>query len=159
MSTITRGRDIGKQLKSGNHARTVLGQSLIDLNSAYQTVQAYNPLGLSTTAPGEDAVTASSVEYLDGIRTRAESDFALIPATDDPLEQQFAAQIGFDIASIEAASKVTASLGTAFSDVVDTAKEIAKQAAAGLDKLGNTTKWLLIGVATLLVLAIVYKRT
>jgi hypothetical protein len=158
MSITTRGREIGKALKSGNHARTVLGQSLIDLNGAYNQVAAYNPLGISTTGSGEDTVTAAGVQYLDGIRTRAEADFALIPASDEPLDQKFAAQIGFDIASIEAASKVTASLGTAIDDAIDTSKNFFNKAIDAFNKLGNTMKWVVPGVAVLLVLAIIYKR-
>jgi len=158
MSITTRGREIGKALKHGNHARNVLGQSLVDLNGAYNQVAAYNPLGISTTGSGEDTVTAAGVQYLDGIRTRAEADFALIPASDEPLDQKFAAQIGFDIASIEAASKVTASLGTAIDDAVDTAKDTLKRAADAFSKLFASLKWLIPGLAVLLLLLVIYKR-
>jgi hypothetical protein len=140
-SALTRAAQIQPQVATGNAARMALGQGLTDLASAYSTVDAYNPLGLGTTGIASDAVTSTSTEYLDGIRTRAESDFAALPATDDPLPDAQAHQIAFDIASIETASNTVNDVlsTTALDDLAATARELPASLAKGI--LGGVPVW------------------
>lgn len=133
MASTARVAAIAAKLTTGNIARTALGQSLTDLSGAYTKIQAYNPagvMGLSTAdtwagflvgltpwnipaayeaskSGSAQSVSQATTDYLDGIRTRAESDFAALPATDDPLDPSVASQAAFDIGSIETATAVT----------------------------------------------------
>jgi len=102
MASAARVAALASQITSGNVARLALGQSLTDLGGAYTKVKDYNPtvagvsvadsvVGLDPLAVAAYLAAGSSgsasqvagqtTEYLDGIRTRAESDFAALPAT------------------------------------------------------------------------------
>jgi hypothetical protein len=149
MPSQARVAEIRSVLNSGNTARTLLGNALTLLHSAYQVTGTYNvgPLG--------SGVTAQNTEYLDGIRLRAESDYAALPASDDLLDSDVAGQVAFDIASIESATNQTITLlgaGTALGDLADSVVDTVKSAASGL--AGGLTPpggwWLWIGVAVFL---------
>ena len=124
MPAQARVTEIASAIPTGNAARLALGASLTQLSSAYASLAAYNPSGLPTTgllptgAYGTtDNVTAAGTDALDSIRTRAESDFAALPATDDLLPTDQCNQAAFDIASIETVTGQMATLGTAWGDV------------------------------------------
>jgi len=144
-------KELSPKLGTGNKARLALGQGLIDLNIAYQHVAEYNPTGVPTTGLFSDDVTAQGVDYLDGIRARAESDFALLPATDDPITLKLSNQVAFDIASIETASRVTNTLGTAMGDLSSTIND-------GVLSLKKKVLYVGIGLGILLALVIIAKR-
>jgi hypothetical protein len=131
MPAAARVAEIASAIPTGNAARLALGASLTQLSNAYASVAAYNPSGLPTTGLVSDDVTAQGTEYLDGIRTRAESDFAALPATDDLLPPAQANQAAFDIASIETATGQMATLGTAFGDLKATAADMVNAAVPG----------------------------
>ena len=146
-SALTRAAQIQPSVSTGNAARLALGQGLTDLSAAYSTVSAYNPLGLPTTSLTSDEVTESSTSYLDGIRSRAQLDFNVLPATDDPLPDTQSRQVAFDIASIETATGTinTVLATTAVGDAVSTAKELpsalAADIAAHVPSLSSVPTW------------------
>ncbi len=116
MSWRDRVGEIASLLDSGNTARTMLGQYLTLLSTAYDVTNTYQvgPLG--------EQPANQSREYLDGIRTRAESDFAKLQSNDDPLDPALANQIAFDIYSIEKATNQTIGIlggNTALGDLGD----------------------------------------
>jgi hypothetical protein len=181
MATAARVSDLASRITTGNLARVALGQSLTDLATAYTKVKSYNPtvLGISIpdslvgldpfAIPAYEAaggsgsatdVSNQTTEYLDGIRTRAESDFAALPATDDSLDPSVANQIAFDIASIETACGVTNSTlnQTALQDyadsVTDAVRDIVPNVAKGL--LGVIPWWVYVA-AGLVALALVWR--
>lgn len=149
---MTRVDEIASALGTGNKARSALGAALVQLNGAYGSVAAYNPDDLSTTGWGEDAVTVQGTEYLDGIRTRAESDFALLPADDYTLDASLNRQIAFDIASIETATKQMATLGTAWGDLLDTAAGLVPKPP------GGWSWWIIGAVVAAIVLLYLWKK-
>lgn len=179
MASAARVADLAGRITSGNLARLALGQSLTDLGRAYAQIKTYNPtlLGISipdavvgldplalpayAAAGGSGSATDVSnqtTEYLDGIRTRAESDFAALPATDDPLPTTTARQIAFDIGSIETACGTTNSTlnQSALQDyadsVTDAVRDIMPTVAKGL--LGVIPWWVYVA-AGVVVLALI----
>jgi hypothetical protein len=116
MPSMARVGEIASVLDNGNTARELLGGALTLLSTAYEVTDTYQvgPLG--------EQPANQNREYLDGIRLRAESDFAKLPATDEPLEAKMANQIAFDIASIESATNQTVDVlggNTALGDLGD----------------------------------------
>jgi|WetSurMetagenome_2_1015567.scaffolds.fasta_scaffold338824_2 hypothetical protein len=157
-SLTVRTNEIALSLTTGNLARNALGTALVSLSSAYANVKAYNPLGLPTTGFLDDSVSSTSIEYLDGIRTRAEADFKMIPASNSPFDMKLTKQVAFDIASIEKASGVTATLGTATGDMVEAAKDAVKDAGSFLKTLEKHIAYIAAGIGALLVLVILARR-
>lgn len=128
MASAARVAALASRITTGNLARLALGQALSDLSAAYGKVHEYNPTILGISIPdilvglnpfaipayelaggsGSAAdVSKQTIEYLDGIRSRAESDFATLSADDSPLDASTANQIAFDVGSIETATGVT----------------------------------------------------
>jgi len=89
-----------------------------------------------------DQVAFAARQMLDGIRSRAESDLAGLPATDSPLDPTMANQVAFDLASMEHISKLTVEIlpQTSTEDLVDSEAETAKKA---LKKVGDEVRHLL----------------
>lgn len=154
MSWRDRVGEIASLLDSGNTARTMLGQYLTLLSTAYDVTNTYQvgPLG--------EQPANQSREYLDGIRTRAESDFAKLQPNDDPLDPTLANQIAFDIYSIEKATNQTIDIlggNTALGDLADSIGDALK------DPLGWVPKppggwWVWAAVAVAFVLFIRFKK-
>jgi hypothetical protein len=158
MASAARVETLAAGITTGNIARVALGQSLSDLSTAYITVQNYgsthadalaalgNPVAaLSSPGGSAGAAAEQGQEYLDGIRTRAQSDFDTLQATDDPLDPSAARQIAFDIASIETASGIinstlnTSPLQDLADDITNAARSILPDPAKLL--LGAIPWW------------------
>jgi hypothetical protein len=148
-SLITRSREIAPLITGGDVARGMLGQYLVLLSSAYDVVKTYDPLSLA------DEITDQGKEYLDGIRLRAEKDYALIPSGNAPLESKLQNQIAFDIASIEEATHQTLDIfnQTVFEDAKDWGIGLVKDAADKLPDLlpSSTTVWWFVAGLVVLV--------
>jgi hypothetical protein len=192
MASAARVAAIAAKLTTGNIARVALGQSLTDLSGAYAKVQAFNPagpMGLSAAdtwagflvgldpwnipaayqASGKtgsaQTISEATTDYLDGIRTRAESDFAALPATDDPLDSSVASQTAFDIGSIETATGVTATTlpQSALQDLTDQVTQSVRDIVPSLAKpLLGAIPWyayaIVMAVAIVLFLGLWKKR-
>jgi hypothetical protein len=182
MASAARVAALASQITSGNVARLALGQSLTDLGGAYTKVKDYNPtvagVSVADSVVGLDPlavpaylaagssgsasqVAGQTTEYLDGIRTRAESDFAALPATDDPVPDATARQVAFDIGSIETACGVTNSTlnQSALQDYADSVTDAIRDAVPTVAKglLGVVPWWVYVGAA-LVVLALLWSR-
>lgn len=180
MASTARVQSLATGLTTGNIARVALGKSLTDLSTAYSKVQSYNPtlLGLSIpdfivgldpfAIPAYEAaggsgsagdVARQTTEYLDGIRTRAQSDFDALPASDDPLDAGVAAQIAFDIGSIETATGVTNSTlnQSALQDYADSVTDAVNSIVPAIGKglLGVVPWWAYVAIG-LVVLALIW---
>lgn len=156
MSTITRGREIAALIDGGNTAREMLGRALVLLSSAYELIGTYDPLGVA------DSITSQGTEYLDGIRTRAEADYKLIPEGNAQLDDKLRAQIGFDIASIETATRQTLELNsqTVFGDALDAAVGKATEIADKLPDLlpSSSSVWIFVALAIGFVLWLKFRK-
>ena len=177
MASAARVAELAAGITTGNIARVALGQGLTDLSAAYAKVQAYNPSFLGISLPhwatawdplvpvayiaaggtGDPSQVAGvATEYLDGIRTRAQSDFASLPATDDPLDSATASQIAFDLASIETATGVTNQTlnQSALQDLTDSTMDVLRKALPNPGKLLPTIPWyvFVIGAAIVVLL-------
>ena len=140
--------ELASTVSTGNLARTILGRALTALSDAYS---------LTDNQTGQ--VQAAGAAYLDGIRIRAEADFAALPATDDPLPTSTANQIGFDLASIETATGVLTDVSSisAFSDAISGIGDAVKSVGAGFSA---GEKWLfaLVVAATIFVFVVKVKK-
>jgi hypothetical protein len=178
MASAARVAKLAAGITTGNVARLALGQGLTDLSAAYTKVQGYNPSFLGISLPhwatawdplvpvayvaaggtGDPSqVAAVSTEYLDGIRTRAQSDFAALPTTDDPLDSATASQIAFDIGSIETATGVINQTlnQSALQDLADSTTDVLKGfVPSALKPLLEPVPWYVYLVAGLVVLAL-----
>jgi hypothetical protein len=184
MASAARVADLAGKLTTGNCARVALGQSLTDLSGAYTKVENYNPagpMGLSTAdvwagilvglepwnipaayeaskTGSAQSVSDATKSYLDGIRTRAQSDFDGLAATDDPLDSATANQIAFDIGSIETATGVTNSTlnQTAVQDLADDVSQSLRDIVPNLAKplIGAIPWWVYAAGGIVLALVI-----
>jgi hypothetical protein len=115
---------------------------------------------LPTTSITSDEVTESSTSYLDTVRSRAEIDFAALPATDESLPDAQAHQVAFDIASIESASGTINNIlsTTALDDLEQTVRELPADLAAGIGNAIPAWLYLLLALVTVAVVAGLYGK-
>lgn len=112
--------EIASVLDTGYTARQFLGKALVQLSAAYDVAKTYQvgPIGEDQTKAG--------VQYLDGIRIRAEAEYRKIPESSEPLDRNQAQQVAFQIYSIEQATNVTIDVlggNTALGDLADSMRD------------------------------------
>lgn len=154
MPNMGRVAEIASTLDSGYTARALLGKALTILHSAYERTDSYQsgPLGAQEANQNR--------EYLDGIRIRAESDYAKIPETDEPLASNLANQVAFDIASIESAVGQTMDIlaGSAIGELGTSILDAGKGLAKGWSGLIPWWVWLLAAGVVLFVIAQKFRK-
>lgn len=119
MAWQDRVNEIASAIDSGYTARNFLGRALVMLSGAYGTTDSYQVGPLGQQAAGANR------EYLDGIRARAELEYAKIPESAEPLPDGQRQQVAFQVYSIETACNQTISIlggGNALDDLVDSMK-------------------------------------
>jgi hypothetical protein len=162
MSVESRTAELAPKLGDADVARAALNDGLQKLQNAYAQVDNYEQTFLGIPLPdwllawdplvpvafiasgakgASDQVAAQTKEYLDGIKTRAEFDLGALPDGNAGLDAATAKQVAFDIASIEAATKLTIKVlpQSALMDFVDSAHD------ALVPKLPKT-KWFYVAV-------------
>jgi hypothetical protein len=149
MPSQARVGEIATSVATGNAGRIVLGQALQLLSTGY---------GLAQQQNGQ--VIGQTTEYLDGIRVRAEADYAALPISDEILPIATSNQIAFDVASIEEAIGVETGTftSTAIDDFLQPITDVAKQAANLVTPAGGFPLWIVLGAVAAIVILYLVKK-